>query len=635
MTAANSSSAAAKGANPAAAEGASPRASNARIILRLLGHMKPFAWIMSISLTARVMKIVAQAAVLGIAAASVGVYVAAHQPGVVMWEVIFEQVKWIAITGAIVGIASYIEQYTGHYVAFHILAVFRNSFYYGMLPLAPARTSRLQSGDAVSRVMSDCQRIEPLYAHTIAPAVAAILVPAAILAWCYTLDPSVVLVLAPFYLATTFLLPWLVAKLGGDGVSYRTQLGQVNAYVADSIQGVRDTVAFGYEQRRGRELWRIGAAMHKGQNKLYGADATQRALGEIFVTAGILAAAWWGIELAVIGKISALVDLPALVGVSVIGFYTSIGLANNYTDFRVSIISARRLFSMMDQPPAVMDQPSFAMGQPPALRETSKTSAAAASSPSLHFRNLTFEYDSDDSEWGRGSRVLENFSLDIEAGRHVALAGPSGAGKSTLVNLLLRHWDVQEGEIAIGGQALAELPLEAVQRRFAVVSQRSYIFNESIRYNILFGRPDASEEEMKAAARAAGLSEWIASLPDGYDSPAGERGSKLSGGQRQRIAIARAIVKDAPIVLLDEPTSSLDVETEKGVMQALSRLCASKTTLTIAHRLSTIVDSDEILVMQDGRITERGSHKELMAEGGWYARMFALQLDEVDAALAP
>ena len=596
------------------------RTSNARIIRRLLGHMRPFGRTMCISLVARVIKIVAQAAVLGIAAASVGIYVAAHEPGSVQWDVIWTQVKWIAIAGTIVGVASYIEQYTGHYVAFRILAAFRNIFYYAMLPLAPARTAKLQSGDAVSRVMSDCERVEPFYAHTIAPAIAAICVPALILGWCYSVHPSFLWVLAPFYAATTFVLPWLVAKLGGDGVAYREQLGQVNAYVADSIQGVRDTVAFGYEKRRGEQLWRIGATMQEGQDKLYGADATQRALGEIFVTVGILASAWWGIELTLDGRISALVDLPAIIAVSVIGFYTSIGLANNYTDFRVSIIAARRLFSMMDEPPAV--------------RETADAAAGGAESASLHFRDVSFEYDSDDSEWSRGASVLENFSLDIGAGRHVALVGPSGTGKSTLINLLLRHWDAESGEIAIGERPVTEFSLEALQKQFAVVSQRSYIFNESIGENILFGRPEASRAEMEAAAADAGLSEWIASLPDGYETPAGERGSKLSGGQRQRIAIARAILKDAPIVLLDEPTSSLDVETEKGVMGAQRRLCRNKTTLTIAHRLSTVVDSDEILVMIEGEIAERGSHQELMAAGGWYARMFNLQLDEVDAALA-
>jgi len=393
----------------------------------------------------------------------------------------------------------------------------------------------------------------------------------------------------------------------------------VNAFVADSIQGVRDTVAFGYEKRRAAELWETGATMQEGQAKLYGADATQRALGEIFVTVGILAAAWWGIELALVGRISPLVDLPAVIAVSVVGFYTSVGLANNYTDFRVSLIAARRLFSMMDQPPAV--------------RETATDPVQATIEPSLHFDDVTFEYDADDDAWSRQKKVLDGFSLDIAPGKHVALVGPSGTGKSTLVNLLLRQWDPQGGEIRIGKHRLTDFPLADLQRQFAVVSQRSYIFNESLRDNIVLGRQDATDAEIAAAADKAGLTEWIATLPDGYGTQCGERGGKLSGGQRQRVAIARAILKNAPIILLDEATSSLDVETERGVMQALRRLCRGRTTLMIAHRLSTVVDSDEILVMLDGKIAERGTHQELMSRDGWYARMFALQQYEVDETL--
>ncbi|MFZ1624778.1 MAG: ABC transporter ATP-binding protein [Gammaproteobacteria bacterium] len=606
-------------ATAGALAGSSRKASNTQIIRRLLTYMTPFNAIMITSLVGRVVKIVSQAAVLGIAAASVGIYIESAQPGVVNWGVIWHQVKWIAAVGTLVGLVSYMENYAGHYVAFRILAEFRNRFYYAMLPLAPARTAKLQSGDAVSRVMSDCERIEPFYAHTIAPAIAAIFVPAILLAWCYTVHPMLFWVLTPFYLATTFGLPWLVARLGGDGVEYREQLGGVNAFVADSIQGVRDTVAFGYEKRRAQQLWEIGKTMQEGQDKLYGADATQRALAEVFITIGILAAAWCGIELALAGEISTLTDLPAVIAVSVVGFYTSVGMANNYTDFRVSLIAARRLFAMMDQSPAV--------------HETAKSAVTATVEPSLHFRNVHFEYDADDVSWSRQKKVFDGFTLDVPKGKRVALVGPSGTGKSTVVNLLLRQWDPQTGQILIGNRSLTDFPLADLQNWFAVVSQRAFIFNENIRDNIRMGNHDATDAQIEAAARDAGLADWIATLPEGYDTPCGERGSKLSGGQRQRVAIARAILKNAPIVLLDEATSSLDVETERGVMQALRRLSQGRTTLTIAHRLSTIMDSDQILVMLEGKIAEQGSHQELLAKGGWYAQMFEIQKDEVDATL--
>jgi ABC-type multidrug transport system fused ATPase/permease subunit len=273
----------------------------------------------------------------------------------------------------------------------------------------------------------------------------------------------------------------------------------------------------------------------------------------------------------------------------------------------------------MDQPPAVVDTATAPVGETPV--------------PGLHFNHVSFEYDADDDQWSRQRKTLDGFSLDIAPGRHMALVGPSGTGKSTLVNLLLRHWDPQQGEIRIGQTSTRDFPLSELQDQFAVVSQRSYIFNDSIKENIRLGRRDAGDEEIAAAAAKAGLTDWISSLPEGYETPCGERGAKLSGGQRQRVAIARAILKDAPIVLLDEATSSLDVETERGVMAALKRLSEGRTTLTIAHRLSTVVDSDEILVMIDGRIAERGAHRQLMQADGWYARMFRLQQDEVDQTL--
>ncbi|MFW2403714.1 MAG: ABC transporter transmembrane domain-containing protein, partial [Gammaproteobacteria bacterium] len=207
-----------------------PNVSNYGIIKRLLSFMKPFNGAMTMSLIARVVKLCGQAAVLGIAAASIGIYVQNSEPGVMNWSLIWTQVGWIAAVGVVVSIASYIEMYLGHYVAFHILMAFRNRFFDAIVPLAPAKTAKLQSGEAVGRVMTDCERIEPFYAHTIAPAIAAFWVPGLILAWCWTVNHTLVYALLPFYAANTLLLPWLVSKLGGDGVRYREQLGQVNAF---------------------------------------------------------------------------------------------------------------------------------------------------------------------------------------------------------------------------------------------------------------------------------------------------------------------------------------------------------------------------------------------------------------------
>ena len=239
----------------------------------------------------------------------------------------------------------------------------------------------------------------------------------------------------------------------------------------------------------------------------------------------------------------------------------------------------------------------------------------------LTLSDVSFSYPS-----GEGSPALQHISLDIKAGERIALVGPSGAGKSSLFQLLLRFYDIQSGQISLEGVNIAELELEALRQQYALVPQESVIFASSVAENIRYGRPDASDEDVQAAAKAARADEFIQQLPEGYQTYLGERGVRLSGGQKQRISIARAILADRPILLLDEATSSLDAANEQFIKLALDELMREKTTLIIAHRLATVINADRIVVMDKGQIVAIGNHQELIASNALYREFAELQL---------
>ncbi len=582
---------------------------NTQILRRLLTFMRPLNSVMLLSVCARTVKLTMQTALIAFAVAGVARFVADPDSGALS-HIVFGLVAYAFA----LGLSNYIETYTGHYVAFRLLAMLRNEFYDRMEPLAPAGTGKLRSGDAVSRVMNDCERIEPFYAHTIAPVITAFVVPAILLAilghWYHM---AYVWTMLPFMVVMVIVLPVVTALSGGRGSeTWRHAQGEVNAFLTDSLQGIRDTVAFGYGERRRREAWQIGARLQKGQDALTRADAFQRGVSECIVAAAAIAVLWTSWELYLAGAIEPLRDIPVVVAIAITGFNAAQGLNNVVGDFQVSMVSARRLFELMDQKPVVTD---FVAASPP------------LADASISLRNVTFAYA---GNAGSAQPVLRNISFDVTAGRHVALVGTSGAGKSTVANLLLRFWDANEGEVLVGGRPVRDYTLEALREHVAVVSQRNYTFNTTIRENILMGRPGATAAQFEAAVRRAHLKSWIDSLPEGLDTQVGEMGGRISGGQRQRIAIARALLKDAPILILDEATSSLDVESEREVNAAIGELSTGRTTLTIAHRLSTVLNADEILVLEHGRIVERGQHGDLLAQGGVYARIFELQRDEVD-----
>jgi ATP-binding cassette subfamily B protein len=281
-----------------------------------------------------------------------------------------------------------------------------------------------------------------------------------------------------------------------------------------------------------------------------------------------------------------------------------------YREIRQGLTDIEEMFKLLDQPPEIMDKPDA-----PDLK---------ISGPVIRFEDVQFHYDPD-------REILKGISFEIPAGKTTAIVGPTGAGKSTISRLLYRFYDVTGGRITIDGQDLRDVTQASLRAQIGMVPQDTVLFNDTIAYNIEYGRPGARQDEVEAAANAAQIGKFIASLPKGYDTPVGERGLKLSGGEKQRVAIARTILKGPPILILDEATSALDTKTEQDIKQALDVVSQNRTTLVIAHRLSTVINADEIIVLRDGVIAERGTHQMLLLRDGLYAQMWNRQREATEA----
>jgi ATP-binding cassette subfamily B protein len=281
-------------------------------------------------------------------------------------------------------------------------------------------------------------------------------------------------------------------------------------------------------------------------------------------------------------------------------------LGTLYRELKQNLLDLEKMFKLLERSQEIADAPG------------ARTLQLQAQQASVRFDKVTFGYDANRT-------ILHGISFDIPAGKTVAVVGPSGSGKSTLARLLYRFYDVQQGSVQVAGQDIRGLTQISLRKAIGIVPQDTVLFNDTVEYNIAYGRTGASREEVRAAARSARIDTFIESTPLGYDTMVGERGLKLSGGEKQRVAIARTLLKDPPVLIFDEATSALDSANERAIQVELSRVSQNKTTLVIAHRLSTVVDAHEILVLEAGHILERGTHADLLAAQGRYAQMWALQ----------
>ncbi|HEY3289077.1 MAG TPA: ABC transporter ATP-binding protein [Anaerolineae bacterium] len=523
----------------------------------------------------------------------------------------FDLVTQLAALAFVVYIARaglrFVRSYSAHVAGWGVVADTRRHIYEHLQKLSLRFYANKQTGQLMSRTINDSDMFEALIAHAIPDVLVNALMFVGVAIVLTTMNWQLMLLsLMPIPLVVVSMR--LYAKYVRPAMRERQiELANLNATLNDNLSGIREIKAF---TREDVEATRISKHIDKYRDSLLRAlrlMATFDPFVEFTSSLGTIVVIYFGGRLALSGSL-AIEDLVAFF-LYLDMFYQPVrALSGSWESVQQALAGGDRVGELLAEPYEVRDAPDAL-----ALKQRAKGALA--------FNDVTFRYD-------RGDTVLENIDLDIPASSVVALVGPTGVGKTTLASLLPRFYDVTSGSITLDGHDIRQLTLKCLREQISIVLQDVFLFHGTVRENILFGRRDATDDEIIEAAKVANAYEFIVRLPDGFDTLIGERGVKLSGGQKQRLSIARAVLKDAPILILDEATSSVDTETELLIQQALERLMLGRTTLIIAHRLSTIRNADKIVVLEGRHISESGTHQELMAhEGGLYRHLNEVQLN--------
>ncbi|NLE51408.1 MAG: thiol reductant ABC exporter subunit CydC [Chloroflexi bacterium] len=572
-------------------------------LVRLVRLAWPYRWWMALSMLLGFATIGSAIGLMSTAAWIIAR--AALHPSIAVLQVAIVGVRFFGIAR---GVFRYLERVVSHQTTFRLLSRLRVWFYERVEPLAPARLEQYHSGDLLSRIGADIDTLENFYLRVLAPPAIAALVTLMMALFFGAIDLRLALAIVAYLALAGIGVPLLTRHMSRRaGQSLVATRGELNATLVDGVQGLPDLVAYGQEARQIETVRGLSARIRDEQAHMARIGGLDAALGALLTGLAVITVLALAIPLVSGGHLDGVL-LAVLALATISSFEAVLPLPQAFQHLESNLAAAQRLFDLVDATPAVVDPPD---PLPPPARAD------------LAAQDLRFCYAPDDPP------ALDGVSFTLPQGGTLAIVGASGAGKSTLVNLLLRFWDYGEGTITLGGQDLRCYRQDDVRAQFAVVRQDTHLFSGTIRDNLRLAQPEAPEQDLIAAARRAQLDAFIQGLPQGYDTWIGEQGLALSGGERQRLAIARAVLKDAPILVLDEATANLDAVTERAVMDAIAQAMRGRTTLMITHRLVGLEAVDEILVLDAGRVVERGRHDDLLAREGVYRRLWDLQRQEL------